>query len=228
MQISDDQIGGALFSHIITKKLDNESKEKFKMSQSNKIPSIDETLQFLQNRVQFLLDIDADNVLEKGSQAKFNHKSKSNLQIPNKHITLLTNGEKAVKCIFCGQQHYLPDCDKFKNLTVENRIKKVTTLQTCKNCLEHSSKYNCKSKTRCEHCSKFHNTLLHKTEKDELRATKDDLTPKDELQVEPIPVCNYDQNKALTLLPTAKVEGSSKNNLINRELASKLKLYQNK
>ncbi|KAF2891798.1 hypothetical protein ILUMI_14375, partial [Ignelater luminosus] len=101
MQISDDQIGGALFSHIITKKLDNESKEKFEMSQPNKIPSTD--------------------------------------------------------------------------------------------------------RIGCEHCNKFHNTLLHETEKDELRATKDDLTPKDELHVESILVCNYNQNRALTLLSTAKV-----------------------
>ncbi|KAF2891286.1 hypothetical protein ILUMI_14887, partial [Ignelater luminosus] len=79
---------------------------------------------------------------------------------------------------------------------------------------------------------------------DELRATKDDLTPKDELHVEPILVCNYNQNRALTLLSTAKVavktaynetyyvrvllDSASTNNLITHELANKLKLYQNK
>lgn len=46
--------------NIVTNKLDKQSKEKFKMSSPNKVPSIDDTLKFLQNRVQFLLDIDAD------------------------------------------------------------------------------------------------------------------------------------------------------------------------
>lgn len=53
MQVDDVQIAGALFSYIVTSKLDNESKEKFKMAQPNKVglPSIDDTLKFLQSRV---------------------------------------------------------------------------------------------------------------------------------------------------------------------------------
>lgn len=249
MQVSDVQIAGAFFSHIIASKLDNESKEKFKMSQPNSIPSIDNTLKFLQNRVQLLLDIDADNALEKGSQTKFinNARSKSNSHNQHKHITLLTNEQKTAKCIFCSQPHYLPDCSKFKELTVEDRIKRATTLQTCKNCLKHPSKYNCKSKLRCEHCSKFHNTLLHlaeRTESHESPVAKGNSALNNEAHVEPILVCNYTQGRALTLLSTAKVavktadnetyharvllDSASTSNLITRELAHKLNLCQSK
>ncbi|KAF2895061.1 hypothetical protein ILUMI_11114 [Ignelater luminosus] len=85
MKLTDSQIAGALCSYVVSNKLDSETKEKFKMSNPNEIPSIDNTVTFLQNRVQLLL--------EKNLQSKFNGAKLDNVR-PKDQIHFRENVRK--------------------------------------------------------------------------------------------------------------------------------------
>ncbi|KAF2882142.1 hypothetical protein ILUMI_24023 [Ignelater luminosus] len=245
MKLTDSQIAGALFSYVVSNKLDSETKEKFKMSNPNEIPSIDNTVTFLQNRVQLLLDIHADNTLERNFQSRFNGaKVKVNVNNQNKRVVLLANEQKQIKCILCSGSHHLPDCSDFKQLSIEQRIKKVRELKTCKNCLKHPSKYNCKLYARCSHCKNFHHDLLHlsnaSNESQGLSIINNDA-PSNNVHAERNE-CNDRSSVSLTLLATAQVAvknnqgetfnvrallvSGSTNNLITKRLANKLNLKQ--
>ncbi|KAB0800720.1 hypothetical protein PPYR_06459 [Photinus pyralis] len=101
MSISDEKVAGALFSHIVVSKLDPETKEKLKKEKPNEILGITEIIEFLQKRVQFLLDIDADNTMDETMDKNSTFRSfkdKSNAQHQwcsnAKHLSLVSNEEK--------------------------------------------------------------------------------------------------------------------------------------
>ncbi|KAL5238639.1 hypothetical protein ACI65C_006049 [Semiaphis heraclei] len=72
----------------------------------------------------------------------------------------ITNENRA-KCIICNTEHFLFQCMKFKQLTVEERRDLVFKNRLCFNCLraDHQVRH-CKSSS-CTQCDKRHNTLLH-------------------------------------------------------------------
>ena len=70
------------------------------------------------------------------------------------------------RCFYCEKVHKLIDCDKFKNLTYEEKYKFVKAKGLCFKCLSgnHFARY-CKSSCKCliTGCKgTFHHTLLHK------------------------------------------------------------------
>lgn len=67
-----------------------------------------------------------------------------------------------VQCPQCNESHKLYSCQNFRNLSVEDRRKLITTASLCFNCFgKGHSATDCKSRYSCHKCRKRHNTLLH-------------------------------------------------------------------
>ncbi|XP_067213067.1 uncharacterized protein [Linepithema humile] len=64
-------------------------------------------------------------------------------------------------CIICKtKQHPLYLCEKFKQLPVSERFKRIKNAKLCYNCLRSHEGTSCKF-SNCTICQKRHNTLLH-------------------------------------------------------------------
>lgn len=71
---------------------------------------------------------------------------------------------KAYECLFCGREgHRLRECNGFKNLSVNDRWRKVRSLGLCQNCLFGHGRRSCRTAARCniEGCPYRHHPLLH-------------------------------------------------------------------
>ncbi|XP_048486025.1 uncharacterized protein LOC105394901 isoform X3 [Plutella xylostella] len=71
------------------------------------------------------------------------------------------NNNSSYTCPMCNDNHFLHNCQSFRQLTVDERVRKVTELKVCLNCLRpgHINK-KCRL-SRCRYCNSKHNTLLH-------------------------------------------------------------------
>ncbi|CAD6235401.1 GSCOCG00007880001-RA-CDS, partial [Cotesia congregata] len=130
----------------------------------DKIPPYKDLLKFLEKRA-----VCRDNVR---NDTNSNHNSKLNHHRPQTQAFYSNNNAKQhlsnhqhetlVNCPVCDEKHRLYTCDKFRELTVEERRKVVLNAQLCFNCFgnNHTVKL-CRSKGTCRKCLKRHNTLLH-------------------------------------------------------------------
>ena len=69
---------------------------------------------------------------------------------------------RTLTCELCQQQHEIKNCDMFKNMTVGDRNIKVNQLSLCRGCLKKGHRWKeCRSREKCDVCSRWHPTLLH-------------------------------------------------------------------
>ncbi|XP_027839404.2 uncharacterized protein LOC114121329 [Aphis gossypii] len=75
---------------------------------------------------------------------------------------LATGKSQASKCPCCTGLHRIYACDKFKELSINDRLNIIRDTRLCFNCLSayHTTK-TCKSNGSCGECGLKHNTLLH-------------------------------------------------------------------
>ncbi|XP_075162890.1 uncharacterized protein LOC142235523 [Haematobia irritans] len=87
-----------------------------------------------------------------GGKNKFDSKLSSRNQNSNKQT-----------CPLCKEMHFIRDCPKFIEKTVNDRIHVVKISHLCYNCLSstHGIK-DCKSNYTCRECNMRHHTMLHK------------------------------------------------------------------
>ncbi|XP_062715282.1 uncharacterized protein LOC134291500 [Aedes albopictus] len=73
--------------------------------------------------------------------------------------TTTNSGEK---CIACGQSHAVIRCQKFLNLSSNERQQLVKAKRLCHNCIRGNHfAQNCPSSFTCRRCNRRHHTLLH-------------------------------------------------------------------
>lgn len=77
---------------------------------------------------------------------------------------------KERKCAFCSDsEHQIYQCPKFLESHINQRFKKVKELKLCYNCLKKHPG-TCESKYKCKFCHKKHNSLLHRSQTNNLPA----------------------------------------------------------
>ena len=65
-------------------------------------------------------------------------------------------------CPFCSERHGVWKCQRFLNLSMQERRATAKSLQLCFCCLRQGHRFKvCTSKYYCRHCNQPHNTLLH-------------------------------------------------------------------
>ncbi|XP_075150744.1 uncharacterized protein LOC142224849 [Haematobia irritans] len=121
------------------------------LSDHKKLPTWEQMDEFLSKRIEMLETI---SDMRKPSHSVF-----------NKSQTFHTKTEStktSLKCKKCNGDHNLRYCDKFKSMTVKERVKFVYNNKMCVNCLSPNHfKSKCQSKVACFQCNKKHHTLLH-------------------------------------------------------------------
>ncbi|XP_071057598.1 uncharacterized protein [Onthophagus taurus] len=127
------------------------------MNTINKLPTLDELVNFLNERRNLLESIQSKNV-----DVRRGHATESSSVKRDKISSLTVTETVKYKCFICEGNHSAFQCEQFKVLSAEERIELVKQKGLCFNCLRagHTSQ-QCKSRT-CQRCNKHHHTLLHK------------------------------------------------------------------
>ena len=164
-----------LLVHILSQKLDSESYSEYIESLKNprELPILQDFLDFLENkftsletsrRRQDLMQKSVSSQQQAGSSKslpnsrKFNNNYKSN-DYNSKNAKAMHVQE--IKCPHCFAEHKLHDCERFRQMPKEMKLKTVKQLKCCINCVFNHNGNKCHSKKRCLTCSGRHHTLLH-------------------------------------------------------------------
>ncbi|KAH8390359.1 hypothetical protein KR200_010970, partial [Drosophila serrata] len=150
------QILDGLLIHIVARKLDQRTREKWEEDLSiNNLATWDSMESFLQRRCR---------IMENSDQALAT-------QLPSRQMGKALHGYSFIAsvgssnlplCTFCdASDHYLPKCSLFLNLSPNLRFREAKKLHLCLNCLRKGHRLqHCKS-THCRYCRMKHHSLLH-------------------------------------------------------------------
>lgn len=167
-----------------------------------------------------------------------------------KNSTVFTSKENRSmrKCIFCDEDsHLMYSCNRFKDLTVSQRLNAVNERKLCCNCLRPNHfAQNCQS-SNCKKCNAKHNTLLHQSDQIEntisLATTKINSGDSENIEQHNLSVNCSSINSPVqsrVLLSTARVwiynasgnthecrvllDSASQSNFLTKEFCSRLQL----
>lgn len=142
--------------HILTLKLDSESRRQWEFSvttniSSDELPTYNQFKEFLTQRFRAIEFLDTKSTAGYRSQT-------------NKVKALHVANETKISCPFCTEGHRLSQCKNFQQKTVDFRRKFVQDNNVCFNCLgSNHSANNCRTNLKCRICKRNHHSLLHPT-----------------------------------------------------------------
>ncbi|CAK1597329.1 unnamed protein product [Parnassius mnemosyne] len=162
------QYWDTLLIYVMTKKLDLTTSRDWEEHRNNILkddPTLTQFCSFLNRKADWLESVESNiNSSQTNTTVALNNShtyKHSNYKVTQVNKKSHNNFNKINKCPLCSQAHTLYKCESFRNLTIEDRIKKANDYNVCLNCLRvgHSAK-QCKL-THCKYCKTKHNTLLH-------------------------------------------------------------------
>lgn len=150
---------------IVSEKLDQKTKGKgveYKGNMSHQ-PTLSDFIIFLEIRMNVLGGSTSGNPTHSENKTTtqfktniFNNKPKNNIQ------SYKINNNPAKGCVVCNQQHFIYYCPKFTSMSIDNRVREVSKLKLCANCLRSGhNTTKCPLKGSCKVCKSKHNTLIH-------------------------------------------------------------------
>ncbi|XP_063834420.1 uncharacterized protein LOC135083645 [Ostrinia nubilalis] len=73
----------------------------------------------------------------------------------------VSDNKRQIKCVCCGGDHLVPDCDRFKDKSESDRWELIKKCRLCFLCLVSTHRrQNCKARA-CDRCARPHHHLLH-------------------------------------------------------------------
>ncbi|XP_048003054.1 uncharacterized protein LOC125239480 [Leguminivora glycinivorella] len=153
---------GTLIIYIGSSKLDSVTARNWEEHRSKlETNNLDDFFDFLRKRATVLETVYA----AKTSNTQTHNNKVENRQTLNRSKSFISSSLDSHPrgcCLACKQDHKLYECNKFKSMSVEERIAKVYQWKLCSNCLrsDHQT-YHCRL-AGCRICKRKHNTLLHK------------------------------------------------------------------
>lgn len=166
-----------LINFIICSKLDLVTSRKWEEFKNNlsDLPSLEDLTQFLRNRADILETMSINHNVVPKPEPKVVRDRDQNKPAHNAHKTLFqpknsksfvtSSGSKSkhiLTCPMCKLQHRIVDCNAFKDLPLEVRLREVLKLNLCSNCLRRGHVVeDCRLIGTCRECGQKHNTLLH-------------------------------------------------------------------
>lgn len=145
----------AMIIFALENSLDEYMKLQWANTRKNKrnVPDYDELLKFMEQR--------ASNI-----EYYVQEKKPSEVVVDTKKKTVksLVVKKYEPKCNLCKGNHYMGDCSKFKNMTIEARWDTLKKDKICARCFKHpyDRQKPCRGKITCEKCKGNHNVLLHR------------------------------------------------------------------
>lgn len=142
--------------HVLTYKLDIETRKQWELNVSNnscnELPTLEEFKLFLENRFRAFECLESKKAPAAISGYTQNQ-SKS---------FLATNNNNPLSCEFCSETHKLCFCKLFAKQGIDFRREFVSKKKLCFNCLgRNHTVYECNKNVSCRLCNKRHHSLLH-------------------------------------------------------------------
>lgn len=163
LEMTDTDIRDSLILHIITLKLDPDSRKDWELkvtsnSDSDKLPTFEQFKEFLTGRYRAFEFLETKPVRNNVKSSKVFHTT-------------------AMVCQICNDDHKLGNCKQFVSKDVDTRRRFVQKNNLCFNCLgyNHSARL-CKSTASCRICRRRHHSLLHPQGEQEPLGEKGDLS----------------------------------------------------
>lgn len=206
--------------YLLSQKMDKTTRREWELYDSKEdLPTMSDMNKFLKQRCDLLEKLEITNKSTSRSYEKRDNRAKGKLNA----FTAIDKG--GMCCYYCKDGHAIYQCDKFKNLTGDQRSMQVRKLSLCYNCLRPSHRVSECSHSGCKNCGKKHNTLLHSDKDNEERPKNKE----ERSNAQPVPQGStsttvmhtmekdneYEVEKGLVLLSTAMVKvKDSRGNLL--------------
>lgn len=138
---------------MLLQKLDFETKAAWAQeSQDEDFPLIENFLKFLVKRCDAFESCCSSDQTKKSSA----------INKPTSSSNAITNVSTDSQCLFCQNNHFLDQCSKFSNTSVDIRREFIAENKLCFKCMRAGHRVNqCRYKKRCGVYSRYHHTLLH-------------------------------------------------------------------
>lgn len=157
--------------HILSQKLDMDTHNDYMASlkEPRELPSIKEFLKFLENKF---------TTLESSRRKHENVTQKINIEYPstsraprpqqnrlyyssNKATNNKNQQSRKISCPICEKEHGIYFCTQFREMAPTQKLKTISQLNLCVNCLYSHKGQPCNSPKRCRECNGCHNSILH-------------------------------------------------------------------
>ena len=150
-----------VFVHLVTKRLDSETRRRWVMACSaNELPSFEQLTKFLDLYIRGLA---TDGASSQRSSFHQQQRTMSHTSAPGKKVVHYALSSSAPPCPVCKGSHPIFKCEKFLAMSDSKRSTFVKEASLCFNCLRsgHGSA-QCSNSHRCRKCGSNHHTLLHR------------------------------------------------------------------
>lgn len=202
---STEQLFETLIVYLVSNKLHAATVREWEINLSKSIailPTLSDFKEFLTNHSNLLENIENRQLKKVVDKPKFHSKS---------FVTT------SPFCALCEGEHPISGCERFADLTPEQRTEKVKELKICFNCLSKNHFLpQCTSKYSCRICKHKHHTLLHQSKRVEKTPNSTVALPtlNPSVDEEPLEIVSaFCSTTTQVLLPTAtgKVQDSTGN-----------------
>lgn len=164
----DTEHWDVLFITILQRKLDNESKKEWEIKRNAENPTLEEMLQFIENRARALTNVKpepSNHKEQKDNRKRFGdkfdyHNPPKKPFVANKSVQGTRTETSNPICAFCNGSHLTRLCNRYLAKERDGREKMVKEKRLCINCLKpgHMAKF-CMS-GKCTRCEQKHNSTL--------------------------------------------------------------------
>jgi hypothetical protein len=203
----DTSTWDVIIIHIVTAKLDNDTRCQWETSLSkhgtNELPTFQELKNFLESRYKTM------EILSGTTTSKPVNTTKPKVF----HSTTTT--QKSISCAKCSGEHYIHHCKEFIKFTPKERSDFIQNKKLCFNCfMPNHAVMKCNHPTNCRKCGRRHHTLLH-INRENYEATKEirDVSQPETKPQETSIVSTFSRNFSPcdVLLATAEVKATAVN-----------------
>lgn len=135
----------------------------FESSCSSDYPTVRELLDFVRSRISILENVgDSRKVISESKSFKQVAKNTFRKSPPTSMMLTKPSSSSQGVCHCCTGKHTLDVCNLFQSWSVDKRNEWTREKRLCFTCLSDKHWSNkCRSKTRCDKCSRKHHRLLH-------------------------------------------------------------------
>lgn len=167
LNVPKEEWADLMLIFIYLQKLDFNTNRAFETERDHtKRPTLQEFFEFLDKRCSIMETVAANSPKNQTSSVKIGTTSSHFANTSSSHKPLQRSDNKSpsknIKCLYCNNPHRMPQCDKYKRLSVQERFSFVRDKKLCRNCLSSFHHFDsCPSERTCMMCNKRHHTLLH-------------------------------------------------------------------
>ncbi|KYN22031.1 hypothetical protein ALC57_05586 [Trachymyrmex cornetzi] len=142
--------------YLLIDKLDYATRKDWEFEVRKNAP---DTMPTLETFMEYLADRAHTLELVEGTKSKTEQVKSMMQKNSTKKVTMAAVPK--FKCVYCNDSHHISKCDRFKALSVSDKLAEVRKRQLCINCMRKGHFKQACMTSSCRLCSRKHNTMLH-------------------------------------------------------------------